>query len=61
MFCLLEACGLLAPGSGVEPRPPTLEGKVLTIEPPRKAPVFTFLNVNHLINKNEVKIARFQF
>ena len=25
-----KACGILAPGVGIEPTPPTLEGKVLT-------------------------------
>ena len=51
MFCFLEAYGILAPGPGIEPIPPALEGKVLTTGPPRKSPIFAFLNVNHVINK----------
>ena len=35
-FCL-EACGILAPGSGIEPVPHALEGKVLTTEQPGKS------------------------
>ena len=31
-----EACGILAPRSGIEPAPPALEGKVLTIGLPGK-------------------------
>ena len=32
-----EACGILAPRSGIEPAPPALEGKVLTTGPPGKS------------------------
>ena len=33
-----EACGILAPQSGIKPTPPTLEGEVLTTGPPGKSP-----------------------
>ena len=37
MFCFglfdHKACGISAPGLGIEPTPPTLEGKVLTTGP----------------------------
>ena len=42
-FCLMfwffgcEACGNLAPPSGIEPSPHALEGEVLTIGPPGKS------------------------
>ena len=29
--------GILAPGVGIEPTPPAVEGEVLTTGPPRKA------------------------
>ena len=32
-----EACGILAPQPGIEPAPPTLEGKVLSTGPPGKS------------------------
>ena len=32
-----EACGILAPGPGIEPTPPALEGKVLTTGLPGKS------------------------
>ena len=40
MFWFLghEACRILAPPPGMEPTPPTLEGKVLTTGPPVKSP-----------------------
>ena len=34
----LKACGVLAPQPGIEPTSPTLEGEVLTTEPPGKSP-----------------------
>ena len=39
MFWLLgdEACGILAPGSGVEPTLPASKGRFLTTGPPRKS------------------------
>ena len=39
MFCFFgcEACGILAPGPGIEPAPPALEGEVLTTGPPGKS------------------------
>ena len=33
-----EACGILAPGPGIEPAPTALEGEVLTTGPPGKSP-----------------------
>ena len=38
-----EACGILAPGPGIEPAPPALEGEVLTAGPPGKVSVLFFL------------------
>ena len=32
-----EACGILAPQTGIEPTPPALEGGVLTTGPPGKS------------------------
>ena len=32
-----EACGILVPWPGIKPTPPTLEGKVLTTQPPGKS------------------------
>ena len=32
-----EACGILAPGPGIKPAPPALEGEVLTTGPPGKS------------------------
>ena len=32
-----EACGILAPGPGIKPTPPSLEGKVLTTGLPGKS------------------------
>ena len=32
-----EACGILAPGPGIELAPPALEGEVLTTGPPGKS------------------------
>ena len=37
-----EACGILAPGPGIEPTPPALEGTVLTTGPPGKSQDFPF-------------------
>ena len=36
-FFGLEACGILAPGPGMEPTPPELKGRVLTTGPPGKS------------------------
>ena len=42
-FCFMfwffghEACGILAPWTGIEPAPPALEGEVLTTGPPGKS------------------------
>jgi len=36
-FVGCEACGILAPGQGVEPAPPALEGQVLATGPPGKS------------------------
>ena len=42
-FCFMfwffgpEACGILAPRTGIEPTPPALEGKVLATGPPGKS------------------------
>ena len=33
-----QACGMLAPWPGIEPRRPALEGKALTTGPPGKSP-----------------------
>ena len=33
-----EACGILAPQSGIEPTPPALKDEVLTTGPPGKSP-----------------------
>ena len=37
-----EACGILAPQTGIEPIPPALEGEVLTTGPPGKPLCFIF-------------------
>ena len=39
MFWFLghEACGVLAPWPGIEPKPPALEGEVLTMGLPMKS------------------------
>ena len=38
LFCpRQEACGILAPGPGIEPTPAALEGKASTTEPPGKS------------------------
>ena len=37
-----KACGILAPWSGIEPTPPTLEGEILTTVPPGKSYKFSF-------------------
>ena len=46
-----EACGILAPRPEIEPAPSTLEGKVLTTEPPGKSQIFLF----KWKNKDQVK------
>ena len=38
IFLGLKACGVLSPQPGIEPTSPTLEGEVLTTEPPGKSP-----------------------
>ena len=45
MFWLfgLKACEILAPGPGIEPAPPALEGEVLTTGLPGKSPFFLSL------------------
>ena len=42
MFWLFggEACGILAPQSGIKPVPPALEGDDLTTGPPGKSQLF---------------------
>ena len=37
VFFSCEACGILAPGPGIRPTLPALEGKVLTTRPPGKS------------------------
>ena len=37
-----EACGILAPRPGIEPRCPALEGEVLTIGMPKKTQIIVF-------------------
>ena len=37
-----QACGILASWPGIEPVPPTLEGKVLTTGPPGEVPIHSF-------------------
>ena len=39
MFCFFghKACGISAPGPGIEQAPPALEGEVLTTGPPGKS------------------------
>ena len=44
-FFGLEACGILIPWPGIEPMPPTLEGEVLTSEPPGKSLLVTLVSV----------------
>ena len=39
-----EACGILAPRSGIKPVPPALEAEVLTTGPPGKSLGESFLN-----------------
>ena len=36
-FFFLNACGILAPGVGIEPAPPALKGEMLTTGPPGKS------------------------
>ena len=38
-----EACGILAPQSGIKPTPPTLEGEVLTTRTSREVPKYMCL------------------
>ena len=40
-----EVCGILAPGSGIEPTPFALEGKVPTAGPPGKSLYFLILKL----------------
>ena len=48
-FCFMfwffghEACGISAPQPGIEPTPPTLQGKVFTTGPPGKSPPLDIL------------------
>ena len=52
-FCC-EACEILAPQTGIEPKPPALEGEVLTTGLPEKSRVTLFLRnifLNKYINK----------
>ena len=44
-FFGLEACGILIPWPGIEPMPPTLEGEVLTNEPPGKSLLVTLVSI----------------
>ena len=46
----LEACGILAPPPGIKPAPHTLEGEVLTTEPPGKSPVLIDIIVRYIIS-----------
>ena len=55
-----KAFGILAPWSGIEPAPPTLEGKVLTTGLPRKSHIQVFNQEQDSpvtkINSNKTKI-----
>ena len=47
---------MIAPGPGIKPAPPALEGEVLTTGPPGKFPLFAFLIVSldeQVVNFNE--------
>ena len=37
VFIFHKACGILVPRPGIEPAPPVVEGRVLTIGPPGKS------------------------
>ena len=45
-FNCSKACGILAPGPGIEPVSPALEGGFLTVGPPRKSPLLPALHAS---------------